>query len=70
MGCGVGRGVDVVIGLNQTRHIVLVVEVACGAANAGIDEATNADVVADLEPGDLGPTAVTTPAISWPGTIG
>src|SRR5690606_41927994 len=47
----VGR--DAVIGQDQTRHVVLAVEVAAGAADTAIDEAADADAVADLEFRDL-----------------
>ncbi|MNV69233.1 hypothetical protein D3C71_1621350 [compost metagenome] len=48
------QSVDVVIGLNQTRQVMFVIEVAGGAADAAVYEATDADMVADLELRDLG----------------
>lgn len=46
--------IDIVIGLDEAGHVVFVVEVAGGATDAGIDEAANADMIADLEFRDLG----------------
>lgn len=54
MGRGLREGIDVVVGLDEAGHVVLVVQIAGGAADAGINEAADADMVADLELRNLG----------------
>jgi hypothetical protein len=56
------------------RHALLaelfLVVVAGAAGAAAVDHAADAGQVAGGEAGDLAPTRVTRPMISWPGTMG
>ncbi len=51
---GLAVAFDGVIGLHETRHVLFIVEIAGGATDAGIDKAAHADMITDLESGDLG----------------
>lgn len=45
-------GVEGVVGLDEARKIMLIVDIPAGAASTGIHKAADADLVADLELGN------------------
>ena len=55
----------------HARFAVLLRSLTKGPTNtAGIDEAADADALADFECSTAEPVRVTVPMISWPGTMG